>query len=198
MIETPLSTTVSKDNKTQLLEKHPLQNSWTFWFYKHEKATHDWEDGVKEITSFDTVEDFWAIYNHIEQPSKLHYKCDYNIFKPGIKPIWEDKRNMSGGHWVLEINRYDDSLVDEYWLNILLLMIGEGFDELGDMINGCVIQMRGKNKKISLWANDASDDKSIMIIGRRIREKLNLPSEVKMNFRVYDKIYFIMSREYYF
>ena len=37
--------------------KFPLENSWSFWFYKNEK-TKKWEDNVKFITSVDFVEDF--------------------------------------------------------------------------------------------------------------------------------------------
>ena len=39
--------------------KFPLENSWSFWFYKNEKSKR-WEDNVKFITSVDFVEDFWG------------------------------------------------------------------------------------------------------------------------------------------
>jgi len=39
--------------------KHPLQNCWAFWYYKNDKSK-DWLDNQKVITTFDTVEDFWA------------------------------------------------------------------------------------------------------------------------------------------
>ena len=38
------------------------------------------------------VEDFWALYNHIELASRLAAGCDYSLFKEGIKPMWEDER----------------------------------------------------------------------------------------------------------
>ena len=40
------------------------------------------------------VEDFWGLYNYIEQPSSLHHGCDYAIFKDGVKPMWEDERSV--------------------------------------------------------------------------------------------------------
>jgi hypothetical protein len=43
----------------ELLIKHPLQNKWALWFYKHDK-NKDWVANLKLITAFDTVEDFWA------------------------------------------------------------------------------------------------------------------------------------------
>ena len=39
--------------------KFPLQDSWSFWFYKNEK-TKSWKDNVKFITTVDFVEDFWG------------------------------------------------------------------------------------------------------------------------------------------
>ncbi|MFT7798440.1 eukaryotic translation initiation factor 4E-1B-like isoform X1 [Arapaima gigas] len=39
--------------------KHPLQNRWALWFYKNDKSKV-WQDNLKIITKFDTVEDFWA------------------------------------------------------------------------------------------------------------------------------------------
>ena len=39
--------------------KHPLQNSWTLWYFENDRAKN-WEDNQVEIYNFDTVEDFWA------------------------------------------------------------------------------------------------------------------------------------------
>lgn len=43
----------------ELLIKHPLHNRWALWYYKNDK-TKDWLANLKLVTSFDTVEDFWA------------------------------------------------------------------------------------------------------------------------------------------
>lgn len=42
--------------------KYPLENSWSFWFYKGEKSK-SWKENVKFITTVDYVEDFWAYEN---------------------------------------------------------------------------------------------------------------------------------------
>ena len=34
--------------------KHPLQNSWTLWFFKNDK-TKQWEENQREIITFNTV-----------------------------------------------------------------------------------------------------------------------------------------------
>jgi len=43
----------------ELLIKHPLQNTWALWYFKNDKR-NNWLDNQKVITTFSTVEDFWA------------------------------------------------------------------------------------------------------------------------------------------
>jgi translation initiation factor 4E len=50
------------------------------WFFKNER-NRSWEENQRPIITFSTVEDFWALYNHIEQASKLIAGCDYSLFK---------------------------------------------------------------------------------------------------------------------
>ena len=57
-----------------------LQNSWTLWFFRNDR-NRSWSDNQCPIITFNTVEDFWALYNHIEQASKLSAGCDYSLFK---------------------------------------------------------------------------------------------------------------------
>ena len=52
------------------LIKHPLQNAWTLWFFKNDKA-RTWEENQRPIITVTTVEDFWSLYNHIEVASRL-------------------------------------------------------------------------------------------------------------------------------
>ena len=76
-----------------LLVKHPLQNAWTLWFFKNDKA-RTWEENQRPIVTVTSVEDFWCLYNHIEVASKLPLGSDYSLFKEGIFPDWEDPRNQ--------------------------------------------------------------------------------------------------------
>jgi len=39
--------------------KFPLENSWSFHFYKNDK-NKNWKDNVKFITTVEFVEDFWG------------------------------------------------------------------------------------------------------------------------------------------
>lgn len=58
---------VAVENKTnnnevppEFLIKHPLQNTWSLWFYDNDR-NKTWEENLIELTTFDTVEDFWRL-----------------------------------------------------------------------------------------------------------------------------------------
>jgi len=69
--------------------KHPLQNRWSLWFFKNDKSKN-WAANLRQITTFDTVEDFWSIYNHIQLASKLSVGCDYSLFKVCILSLFSN------------------------------------------------------------------------------------------------------------
>ncbi|XP_061700845.1 eukaryotic translation initiation factor 4eb isoform X1 [Syngnathoides biaculeatus] len=99
--------------------KHPLQNRWSLWFLKIDKSK-TWQANLRLISKFDTVEDFWAVYNHIQLSSNLMSGCDYSLFKDGIEPMWEDERNKHGGRWLITLNRQQRRLdLDRFWLETL-------------------------------------------------------------------------------
>ncbi|KAK8725275.1 hypothetical protein OTU49_010791 [Cherax quadricarinatus] len=145
--------------------KHPLRCKWTMWFFKIEPNL-PWEDCQKEVTSFNTVEDFWSLYNHIEPPSRLKPGRDYSLFKEGIKPMWEDERNCKGGRWLVTINKQQRSTeLEILWLEILMLMIGENFEDHNEEICGAVVNIRNKGDKIGVWTANSKNKCGILKIG---------------------------------
>lgn len=166
--------------------KHPLENSWGFWFYKNEKS-RKWEDNVKFITDVHFVEDFWSVYNHLLLVSRLTLGCDYMFFKKGIQPMWEVPENKDGGRWVLNIEKKNGrGPVDIYWLNTLLGLIGDQFMDESPFVNGVYINIRVRGDKLSLWTRSANDTDLQMRIGRRYREILGL-KEGNLTFEKHDE-----------
>ncbi|XP_071543316.1 eukaryotic translation initiation factor 4E isoform X2 [Panulirus ornatus] len=174
-----------QDVSPDMLIKHPLQNTWTLWFFKQE-GNRTWEECQMEIASFNTVEDFWALYNHIEPASRLKLGCDYSMFKQGIKPMWEDEHNCRGGRWLINLNKQQRaSELDNFWLEVLLLMIGEAFDEHSDEVCGAVVNVRSKGDKIGVWTADAKKSESILKTGHILKERLNIPRHVSIGFQAH-------------
>jgi len=156
-------------------QKHHLQNKWKFWYFENIKDK-SWEESLRVVSDFYTVEDFWSIYNHIKSASELRVGCSYFVFKDGIKPMWEDPINRPGGRWLMSFDKRLRQLLDQHWLEVLLCLIGEAFDDDGDDICGVVVDVRGKVDKISIWTRNSRNTDTILNIGRVIKQRLNLPN----------------------
>lgn len=116
-------------------------HSWTLWFTKTPTATgpkESWADLLKEVITFDSVEEFWGypsktppyssfalvggcrmetycrIFNNISKTSEIPLKSDYALFKKGVRPEWEDAANKEGGKWSFQFKR--NAGIDELWL----------------------------------------------------------------------------------
>jgi len=168
-----------------VMMKHPLANKWVFWWFRNDKSK-SWEQNQEKIAMVDTIEDFWQVHNYIEPASKLGQGCNYMVFKKGIQPDWEDFQNMAGGRWIANIDRNrGDDVVDDLWLEILFIMIGEHAGEHADMVNGAYINIRPKTHKLEMWLKDANNMNAVMQIGSLMKSRMNLK----------ERIYFTIHRE---
>lgn len=71
------------------------------------------------------------------------------MFKEGIKPMWEDENNVKGGRWLVVVDKQKRTqLLDHYWLELLMAIIGEQFEEHGEHICGAVVNVRQKGDKV--------------------------------------------------
>uniref|UniRef100_A0A3Q1GYK8 Eukaryotic translation initiation factor 4E type 2-like n=1 Tax=Acanthochromis polyacanthus TaxID=80966 RepID=A0A3Q1GYK8_9TELE len=72
------------------------------------------------------------------RPGDLSGHSDFHLFKEGIKPMWEDESNRSGGKWIIRLRK---GLASRFWENIILAMLGEQF-MVGEEICGAVVSIR--------------------------------------------------------
>ncbi len=169
-----------------LTMKHPLQNSWTLWFFKNDRSK-SWEENLREVVTFDTIEDFWALYNHVELASRLGTGSDYSVFKAGVKPMWEDPANAKGGRWLLNLDKKQRGVaLDNAWLEVLLCLVGEAFDAHGEVVNGAVVSIRTRGDKIGVWLGNAKAANSVLDVGRCLKSRLGLGATVPLGFEVHE------------
>jgi len=161
--------------------KHPLQNKWTMWWDSRVQKTNkdNWSNNLKPLLEFDTVEDFWRLYNNIVPATELAAGSNYHLFKSGIRPEWEDKANEKGGKWV--VNFRGRATVDESWLNTLLLCIGEGFGDHEDEICGVVISLRRGGDRLALWTKNAENEEGTVGVGKVFKQ--NVASANKIGYQ---------------
>ncbi|KAL9050870.1 MAG: hypothetical protein Q9162_006379 [Coniocarpon cinnabarinum] len=133
--------------------KHPLAHTWTLWFTKPPSGKGDnWNDLLKEVITFDTVEEFWGVYNNITPTSELPVKADYHLFKKGVRPEWEDLQNKHGGKWAYTTKERKGVPIDDLWLQVMLAAIGETIEDDNDgEVMGVVVNVRKTFYRIGLW-----------------------------------------------
>jgi len=174
--ENETETTTPIESPLPVSLKHPLNSSWTFWYYVKNTKTANWEDNQIEVASFSTVEDFWALFNHIEDGSRLKPGCDYSLFKTGVKPMWEDEANKLGGKWdfTSPVSRRCD--IDHLFLETIMMLIGENHDEtLSNELTGMVLSIRMKGDRLAVWTRTGQNEKLVLSIGEMIKDCLGLP-----------------------
>lgn len=72
---------------------HKLQYSYALWYSRRNpgKQTNvqSYDQNLKLVGRFGSVEQFWGLYSHLVRPSELSIHTDFHLFKEGIKPMWE-------------------------------------------------------------------------------------------------------------
>ncbi|EDV45437.2 uncharacterized protein Dere_GG12718 [Drosophila erecta] len=162
---------------------HPLNSQWTLWYLENDR-TKSWEDMLHEVTSFDTVENFWSLVSHIKPPSDLKVGSDYCLFKKGIRPMWEDEANIHGGRWVISLNKNTKLDLDNFWMDSMLCLIGETCEHSNELC-GAVVNIRGKTNKISIWTADGANEAGVLEIGRVLREGLRMDSVYVLKYQLH-------------
>ncbi|PWW76683.1 eukaryotic translation initiation factor 4E [Tuber magnatum] len=172
--------------------KHPLINKWTWWYTKPSggKPGETWSDLLREIQTFDSVEEFWAIYNNVPTPSILPNKSDYQLFKFGIRPEWEDPSNKRGGRFSFMFREKRN--IDTQWLDLLLATIGETLEPEGvSEVQGVVANIRKGFTRISCWTRTTGtgwgDMDKLLALGRHFKAILRLKNGESLEFAAHDE-----------
>uniref|UniRef100_A0A8V0ZB58 Eukaryotic translation initiation factor 4E family member 2 n=1 Tax=Gallus gallus TaxID=9031 RepID=A0A8V0ZB58_CHICK len=148
--EKPQSTTKRKAVVPGPAE-HPLQYNYTFWYSRRTPgrptSSQSYEQNIKQIGTFASVEQFWRFYSHMVRPGDLTGHSDFHLFKEGIKPMWEDDANKNGGKWIIRLRK---GLASRCWENLILAMLGEQF-MVGEEICGAVVSVRFQRRILSRY-----------------------------------------------
>ena len=116
----------AKLNMLRRMRPPPFQYAWTFYHDKH-SDTNSYEGRLTVLLeNIITLKPFWEAYNRFPLDA-LKMKDSVHFFKRGVKPVWEDPRNVKGGAWTFRVPK-DKS--DQTWKEILLLAVGEQFADV--------------------------------------------------------------------
>ena len=197
-------TTDTNSNST----KTKLGNKFAFWFRISEEVlknqipnkaldTNEYESQVKKIAEFDTIEDFWSIFQHLQKPDNCKQGIEFQLFKEPIKPMWEDEYNKNGGKLTLKLNKQYTTII---WEEIILAIIGGILPkEINEIINGVVFSSKKEFNTIQLWFkiyNKTSNAELEQCIRDLIQIPAEVPLEIKQFFPPYKKEYNAPKRNY--
>ncbi|KIK79711.1 hypothetical protein PAXRUDRAFT_160531 [Paxillus rubicundulus Ve08.2h10] len=184
---------------------HPLRNTWVFWFRQRRAPGNkitNYEEGIKKIASFSSVESFWSLHSHLSPPSSLLPTTDYLLFHAGVRrPVWEDPLNRAGGKWIIRLRK---GVADRVWEDLVCGVVGDMFDECGrgqlkvdddghgdeeddregwPEICGCTISVRQSEDIITVWNRVEADIHVREKIRDAMRLVLNLSASTVMEYK---------------
>ena len=174
----PPAKIILKDDK---IEKTKLKSKYIFYYrifeeQQSQKITkEEYEKQIKPIAEFDSIEDFWAIFQHLRKPDSCRAGIEFQLFRGNIKPTWEDDNNKNGGKVSIKLCKGYTTII---WEEIIFALIG---DVLPDNINGIVVSTRKEMNKLSIWFNNWNEDNNNNI-KKIIRDLLQMPPEVTLEF----------------
>ena len=174
--------------------KTKLENKFSFWYriddiiqYQLQKQALDkkeYEVQVKKIAEFDTVEEFWSIFQHLRKPDSCRAGIEYFMFKEPIKPMWEDENNKNGGRISIKLRKDFTTII---WEEMIFVLIGGILPkEMKEEINGIVVTSRKEYNTLQIWFK-TYDDLIIVDLEKCIRDILVIPSEVNLEIKQFNK-----------
>ena len=164
-------------------QKTKLSNKYAFWFEISTKTIEQiintqYISQIKKISEFETLEDFWAIYQHLTRPDDCIGKTDLHLFKDPIKPIWNDDLNKNGGKLILKCNKDYTSII---WEEMILgLLSGKIQKEIYDKINGISFFSKKDYNSIEIWSREYNEAYNKQL-GKSIRELIEIPKKVNFD-----------------
>jgi len=156
-----------ESNEHQTSDKdQALRSKWVLW-------------ATQRVAAVTTAKEFWRYWNHMPQPSLLlegkkfmrvkgearHVVDALMIFKDGIRPEWEDAANAAGGHFTFQLKAViGGGVIDEYWNNIVLGVIGGSVEP--DIVTGLRLVDKLGNKRqphlrIEVWFSNVAETEKV-------------------------------------
>ncbi|CAG9999806.1 unnamed protein product [Clonostachys byssicola] len=155
----------AKRNMFKNMRALPTQHYWDVYFDGQARDQKEGEENYhsnleKLDTQIESVQDFWRYHNNtpIDQ---IKMRESIYLFKQGFRPVWEDRRNITGGSWTFRVPK---TVGPEFWTQIQLLAIGEqlqGALDGDDQLAGVGLSVRFNSHLITIWHREGSRKASI-------------------------------------
>lgn len=152
---------------------------------KSSVQANNYENNIHSIGSFSNSDEFWTIYSHLRRPNVLPVNSDIQLFRDGVKPVWEDPINAAGGKWIIRLKK---GLINRLWEHLVLALITGELDTPGSDFEACgvVVSIRYQEDILSVWSRTAIDEIVKKNLKEAIKKALALPASLPMEYKAHD------------
>ena len=146
---------------------------------QHKIDSTQYQNQVKKIADFDTIQDFWAIFQHLRKPDSCKPGIEFHMFKQNIKPLWEVDENKNGGRITVRLNHGYTTII---WEEMIFALIGGILPkEVKDEINGIIVSCKANFNVLHIWFANFDNAIKKLNLEQHIKDLLQIPSEIKLN-----------------
>lgn len=158
----------------------PLVHSWDFWHDRQDRSASNgqaspqsdstnYEDRLVRLAEVNDIRSFWNLFNNFDT-TLLPLRDSVHLFKRGVKPIWEDPRNVQGGAWTFRVPK---AMAPEFWKEVCMMAIGEqlqaavaeeGVETFRDDICGVSLGVRFGSMLVQVWNRDGAHEAGVQRI----------------------------------
>ena len=155
-----LENTMATNTSTQ--EFHNLSDKWCLW--AHLPHDTDWSiQSYKLIYTMGSVEETIAVTETL--PDILVKNCMLFLMRQGIKPIWEDPKNRSGGCFSYKVS---NKSVYEVWKQLSYVVVGDTISKQNSFVanvNGITISPKKNFCIIKIWMSNCANQNPDIVTG---------------------------------
>ncbi|ADM12019.1 eukaryotic translation initiation factor 4E [Encephalitozoon intestinalis ATCC 50506] len=124
-----------------------LASQWVLWQNNNDESNaKSWGDDLMVVGEVSTIPEFLYLCDEISNVG-VGKLCTMNLFKKGIKPMWEDEGNIEGGRIIMDVPVVGKDSIDELWKRTMAFCVSNTVDN----ICGCVLSEKQSFYKVAIW-----------------------------------------------
>jgi hypothetical protein len=159
------------------MDDFTLSNCFVLW--AHDINNKDWDiNSYKEICKVPNATTFWKLFNNFDKIWGHNMYAHYFFMREGIKPIWEDENNRSGGMCSFKLEIADSLNV---WTDLATRLVCDLMTKDSGDITGISISPKNNWAIIKVWNRDNKNDLSKTLDQDILKKYAGLSIKYKSN-----------------
>ncbi|KAF2104769.1 translation initiation factor eIF4e [Rhizodiscina lignyota] len=174
--------------------RYPLCHVWDFWHDRQDRKPKarsesppdsdssaatgpSYEDRLVNLHTVSDIKQFWELFNNFDVTT-LPLRDSVHLFHHGVKPVWEDPRNVRGGSWTFRVPK---EKAPQFWKETCVMAIGDELQRavetdrttFRDDICGISLSVRFTSTLVTIWNRDGDHEDGIQNILKTVLNGLS-------------------------